>query len=415
MKAAVPFLAWLAIFLSPAAFADEAAKKGASVYKQFCSHCHGLNMVNPGTGSYDLRKFPGDQKERFVESVMKGRGDMPAWGDILYPEELEAVWYYVITQNGTKLAPAGKQSRLETPQTSTASELIVSDTLTVCLPRNGGIMSGARHKGGTGFDYDVSRLLADKLGLSLETTWYEGELEEESDPVRDVYALLAHGLCDIAPGYALYENALGDPPSARAALPRWHDRPKNLPSGHQVDLQAISASRPYGRIEMGVVLAAKHGEKEINQLNDLQGLKVGIEQGTLAGVLTVKQAPRPVVASAVTYPPGPGFLWKMENGLFDAALISLPAYDFHRRQNPITSLRLSTYRHPISFNIGVAMLARNSELLTRVDNALSTLLDDGSIDLATQNSRTHVASPSPPFIRPALTLSDIVAERRIAR
>jgi mono/diheme cytochrome c family protein len=80
----------------------ELAVQGKSQYRQFCSNCHGVNMVNPGTSSFDLRKFPPDDKTRFVNSVVHGKNAMPAWGDILKPEEIEAIWAYVLTGGQTK-------------------------------------------------------------------------------------------------------------------------------------------------------------------------------------------------------------------------------------------------------------------------------------------------------------------------
>jgi mono/diheme cytochrome c family protein len=71
------------------------AENGAKLYRHFCSHCHGPNMVNPGTASYDLRKFPLDEEERFFHSVTKGKNAMPAWGETLKPEELADIWAYV--------------------------------------------------------------------------------------------------------------------------------------------------------------------------------------------------------------------------------------------------------------------------------------------------------------------------------
>lgn len=47
-------------------------------------------------GAFDLRKFPRDQRERFVTSVLRGKNQMPPWGDILKPEEVEALWGYVV-------------------------------------------------------------------------------------------------------------------------------------------------------------------------------------------------------------------------------------------------------------------------------------------------------------------------------
>jgi len=73
------------------------AQEGAELFGQICSHCHGIHMVNPGNSSFDLRKFPHDQRDRFFNSVTHGKGNMPPWGDILKPEEIEAIWAYVRT------------------------------------------------------------------------------------------------------------------------------------------------------------------------------------------------------------------------------------------------------------------------------------------------------------------------------
>lgn len=96
----------LALFGASARADDGLLDKGRSTYKQLCAHCHGMDMVNPGTSSFDLRKFPTAEKARFYESVTKGRGDMPAWGDILIADELNAIWYYVATRAGTEPMPA---------------------------------------------------------------------------------------------------------------------------------------------------------------------------------------------------------------------------------------------------------------------------------------------------------------------
>jgi len=72
-------------------------QEGSELFGQICSHCHGIHMVNPGNSSFDLRKFPHDQRDRFFNSVTHGKGNMPPWGDILKPEEIEAIWAYVRT------------------------------------------------------------------------------------------------------------------------------------------------------------------------------------------------------------------------------------------------------------------------------------------------------------------------------
>lgn len=80
----------------------ELAVQGKALYRQLCSNCHGVNMVNAGTSSFDLRTFPQDDKTRFVNSVMHGKNAMPAWGDLVKPEEIEAIWAYVLTGRKTK-------------------------------------------------------------------------------------------------------------------------------------------------------------------------------------------------------------------------------------------------------------------------------------------------------------------------
>ena len=68
---------------------------GPKTYAQNCSHCHGPNMVNAGTITPDLRKFP-DDKERFFTTVKLGKnGKMPPWGDVLSDDQIAGLWAYI--------------------------------------------------------------------------------------------------------------------------------------------------------------------------------------------------------------------------------------------------------------------------------------------------------------------------------
>jgi len=72
-------------------YADETAvlSQAEKTYQTLCSHCHGLKMVNPGTSSYDLRRWPKNDRAGFYDSVINGKNSMPAWGDVLLPGEIE--------------------------------------------------------------------------------------------------------------------------------------------------------------------------------------------------------------------------------------------------------------------------------------------------------------------------------------
>ena len=101
----------MAISLAPPAAAQRAAPapatiavanadqgnvdQGKALFAEHCSHCHGFNMVNPGTITPDLRKFP-DDHQRFVTTVKQGKNNrMPPWGDILNDEDIANLWAYV--------------------------------------------------------------------------------------------------------------------------------------------------------------------------------------------------------------------------------------------------------------------------------------------------------------------------------
>ncbi len=79
---------------------DQADKvtKGKALYAQYCSHCHGINMISPSNAAFDLRQFPSGDKQRFFNSVNQGKNNrMPAWGDLLQSSEIDEIWAYVQT------------------------------------------------------------------------------------------------------------------------------------------------------------------------------------------------------------------------------------------------------------------------------------------------------------------------------
>ena len=75
-------------------FTPEQISAGAEIYAVNCSPCHGARMLDPSRG-FDLRNFPRDQRERFINSVTRGKNQMPPWGDFFKPDQLDALWAYV--------------------------------------------------------------------------------------------------------------------------------------------------------------------------------------------------------------------------------------------------------------------------------------------------------------------------------
>jgi mono/diheme cytochrome c family protein len=76
-------------------FAPEQIKRGAALYAKNCATCHGSRMKGP-EWAIDLNTFPRDDRARFVDSVTHGKNTMPPWGDVLSPDDIAALWSYVV-------------------------------------------------------------------------------------------------------------------------------------------------------------------------------------------------------------------------------------------------------------------------------------------------------------------------------
>lgn len=85
---------------SPPTFDLAAIEKGREQYHRTCAQCHGRNMVNAGTTVYDLRRFPQDQPDRFTQSVVNGKGNMPSFKEALDMQAVQALWAYVGSRGG---------------------------------------------------------------------------------------------------------------------------------------------------------------------------------------------------------------------------------------------------------------------------------------------------------------------------
>ncbi|MGE5526974.1 MAG: c-type cytochrome [Rhodospirillaceae bacterium] len=77
------------------AFPAEQIKRGAGLYAKNCQSCHGVKMIGP-EWAIDLTTFPKDERSRFVDSVTNGKNTMPPWGDVLSPDDIAALWAYVV-------------------------------------------------------------------------------------------------------------------------------------------------------------------------------------------------------------------------------------------------------------------------------------------------------------------------------
>ena len=79
----------------------EQVKQGSALYAKNCATCHGARMVGP-EWAIDLKTFPKDERARFMDSVTNGKAGMPPWGDVLKPDDIAALWAYVVSGGEAK-------------------------------------------------------------------------------------------------------------------------------------------------------------------------------------------------------------------------------------------------------------------------------------------------------------------------
>ena len=69
---------------------------GAMVYADYCSSCHGEELRNTSGGvTFDLRRLRPQDHDRFVNSVLNGKSQMPPWRGVLDSQQIESIWAYI--------------------------------------------------------------------------------------------------------------------------------------------------------------------------------------------------------------------------------------------------------------------------------------------------------------------------------
>lgn len=304
----------------------------------------------------------------------------------------------------------------DAPSAQESIETISSGTLTACFPRNAGVIAGRRTSGGSGFDYRIMEEVASKLEVRLAAVWFEPELEEESDPLRDTYAMLSYGLCDVVAGHPRYVRAVGAPRYARASVPRWLGMPREIdpstgffrdvPVGF-VDLQPIVVTQGYMRSTIALVY--RDDTPVPSGLNDLKGRSLALQQGTLAGAIAMAQLGKEDLRRARHFNPGASFLWQVEIEELPVAIVDVVAFDNYRKSNPGTRLAVAGWRHSLGMDIGIALLEKNRSLLAVLERALDEIVTSGVAHSIAASETLTYTPPESRELAQEITMRDLIA------
>lgn len=273
------------------------------------------------------------------------------------------------------------------------------DALKVCLDEDLPPASvHSRGKPDSGFDVLLAQAVAKQLQRPLHIQWFESKLDEDSDPALEANALLSDGRCALLGGYPLTRNSLVVPGVKTAKLPDFDGATRD-DRRRRVTLGVLTPSRPYIYSALTVVLGSKAHERHVKDLNDLVGLRIGIESGTLADAILMNFDKGKLIDQITHLVPGRSdLLGALEHGEFDATLLDLRRLDAYRAAHPDSSLAASGYYYPIGANRAYVGLASDGALIDTVNKALSELEANGAIEQFARASGLSYLQPREPVV-----------------
>jgi polar amino acid transport system substrate-binding protein len=223
--------------------------------------------------------------------------------------------------------------------TKGGADLVKDGTLTVCsdvpYPPFEDFDKSAP-SGFTGFDIDVVQAIADDLKLKLA-------VKDESFDGLQSGLTLNSGACDMV----------------ASAMTITEDREKNL-----------DFSDGYYDSEQSLLVPAG---SDIASIGDLDGKKVGVQQGTTGKQYAEDNA---TGADIVSFPSDAEMYSAIKAGQVDALLQDLPVNLDHTKDGKFEVVE----KYSTDEQYGFAIKQGNTELVTEVNDALSKLRDDGTYD-----------------------------------
>ena len=276
--------------------------------------------------------------------------------------------------------------------------------LRVCLQANDPPLSSRDSGAGFGFDVQLVRLIAGRIGRPLEIQWFTTRDDHDSNPVTEADALLSDGHCELVAGYPLMADKLGQPSAPTGKLPPFAGaRPEDR--RRWITLGELVATRPYRFDAITVALSPEHAGQPVRSLEDLRALGVGVVIHGLPDLIAMSYRQGQLADKVHHFDRSSELFAQLENNKIDAALIDARELDAWRLAHPGTRVAATSYRHPIGFNIGFVGLAGAGALIERVNVILAGLVADGSLIAIARDSGLTYDPPRTPDVSTGVTLS----------
>ncbi len=268
------------------------------------------------------------------------------------------------------------------------------EPLRVCLEANYPPFSSATDSD-QGIDHQISAHVAAALGRPLQTEWFDASGDDEIPMAHRADQLLTETGCDLIAGYPLTRDSLRAPTEATLPSQSESREPPGLARRRE-----LLASRPYLSLPLTVVSAADG--LTVGTLDDLVGLRVVVERGSLASVIANVYAGAVLQERLLRVSSEADAIFEsLETGATDAALVERHRFELYRGRRPGTRLRDTGYQHPLGVNTG--FVGRAAKLMAEVDVALRDLLVTGRAARIVEAQGLSYSTPTRPAILPSLT------------
>ena len=240
--------------------------------------------------------------------------------------------------------------------------------------------------------------IAKQLRRPLKIQWFESKLDEDSSPALEANALLSDGRCALVGGYALTKDSLVVPGVKTAKLPDFEGATSD-DRRRRVTLGVLAPSQPYVYSPLTVVLGTKARDRQIADIDDLAGLRIGIESGTLADAILMNFDKGRLIDDITHLVPGRSdLLGALERGEFDATLVDLRRFDAYRVAHPDTNLARVRLLLSDRRQSRLCRACERPDLLAAVDKALSDLEASGTIEQFARTSGLTYLKPREPIV-----------------
>jgi ABC-type amino acid transport substrate-binding protein len=273
------------------------------------------------------------------------------------------------------------------------------DALKICLDEDLPPLS-LHHRGGvdSGFDVALAQALAKELNRPLQIQWFESKLDEDSSPALEANALLSDGRCALLGSYVLTKDSLVVPGVKTAKLPDFAGATRD-DHRRRVPLGVLTPSQPYVYSPLTIVLGPKAHDHHIGDIGDINGLRIGIESGTLADAILMNFHSGELIDQITHVVSGrQDLLGALESGEFDATLLDLRRFDAYRAAHPDTKIAASGYYYPIGANRAYVSLAGDAALLTAVNKVLADLQAKGAVAEFARDAGLTYLPPREPIV-----------------